>query len=355
MNLVTVKDVASRAGVSHVAVSFVLNNRWKQQRIAPRTCNRILRAAKELNYRPNRAAIGLRLKKSNLIGLAIRTVTHPTQSALNERILKKLDAHKFDVLIEIVSNPSSNELCDLLLHRPEGLITGPLYAQATLDPLVKRMVGDNFPLIGFEGWADTECDLVTYDLEATVEMAIRHLRQQGHERIGYVIGKMLPAIARKYAAMIRGDENHAGGFPGALQVIYGTFENGERLGARIARRKDSPTAYVLQDPCFAAGFLRGVSKRGLRVPEDVAFVLTGYGDFCNYLPVKATMVSPDLDEMAGEIVRLLMDRLGGKFRAGPQRICVQPQLTIGESCGAPRAARGARNSQSALSEISIPP
>ncbi len=335
MKLVTINDVARAAKSSRAAVSLVLNDHWQEERIAVSTRDRIVETASRLNYRPSRAALSLRLKKSNLVALAIRTVNHPTQSALNQRILQRLSAHKLEVLVEIVGDLASEDLEKLLLHRPEALIVGPLYGLGSLAPSVRKMMGDQFPLIGFEGWGDIACDLVTYDLDVMVETSIRHLRRQGHERIGCVIGDRIPQIEDKYRAMI-GDG--CGGFHGALHVLYGTFENGEQFARDLATGRDAPTAYVFQDPCFTTGFLRGAWKRGLRVPDDVAFVLTGYGEFCDYLPIKPTTVIPDLDEMAEGIVRLLMDRLGGKLPEERQRRCLASHLTVGESCGAHRAS-----------------
>jgi DNA-binding LacI/PurR family transcriptional regulator len=337
MKLVTINDVAKEASSSCAAVSLVLNDHWQEERISPSTRDRIVETVRRLNYRPSRAARTLRLEKSNLIALAIRTVNHPTQSALNQRILQRLGAHKFEVLVEIVGDLTSADLEKLLLHRPRGLIMGPIYGLGALAPSVRKVIGDQFPLVGFEGWGDMECDLVTYDLDKTVEMSIRHLRRQGHERIGYVIGDRIPQIERKYSAMI-GDGG--GGFDGALHVLFGVFENGEQFARDLATGRNSPTAYVFQDPCFATGFLRGAWKRGLRVPDDVAFVLTGFAEFCDYLPIKPTTVIPDLDEMAEGIVRLLMDRLEGNLPEERQRRCLVPRLMIGESCGANHSGNG---------------
>ena len=100
--MITTRDIARAAGVSHPTVSSVLNNRWRERRICSPTKDRVLAAARELGYRPNRLARGLKSRKTNTIGLAIRTMEHPHQAYINERIVLLLEAQKFEVLVTVV-------------------------------------------------------------------------------------------------------------------------------------------------------------------------------------------------------------------------------------------------------------
>ena len=71
---VTIKDVAQKTGLSVSTVSLVLNH--KPHRISEETKQRVLEAAKEMNYHPNQLAVGLIKKKTNTIGLIIPDITN---------------------------------------------------------------------------------------------------------------------------------------------------------------------------------------------------------------------------------------------------------------------------------------
>src|SRR5512143_129349 len=74
---VTLKDIARRSGLSVSLVSRVLNKKSTKYRISKESEKLVLRTAKELNYRPNQLAVGLRLKKSHTIGLIAPDLSNP--------------------------------------------------------------------------------------------------------------------------------------------------------------------------------------------------------------------------------------------------------------------------------------
>ncbi|MEG0036425.1 MAG: LacI family DNA-binding transcriptional regulator, partial [Oscillospiraceae bacterium] len=70
----TIRDIALSTGLSVSTVSLVLNH--KEHRISEETCKRVFQAAKELNYRPNQAAVSLITKRTNTLGLIIPDITN---------------------------------------------------------------------------------------------------------------------------------------------------------------------------------------------------------------------------------------------------------------------------------------
>ena len=150
--MITTQEIARRVGLSRPAVSSVLNGRWKQLRISPETRDRILRAAAELDYRPNHLARGLRTSKTGTIGMVIRAFDDPLQSALNERIVRLLKAQQFEALTSFVPElTDTRDIQNLYYgHRPEAIILGPLY-RAAADSFLTKLARQGFPLVGFEG------------------------------------------------------------------------------------------------------------------------------------------------------------------------------------------------------------
>ena len=79
---------------------------------------------------------------------------------------------------------------------------------------------------------------------------------------------------------------------------------------------NQPTAYLLQDPRLAIGFMRALSQRGIRIPDQIALVTASCGELGKFLPVSLTTVHPDLKEKADKIVKLLLQRLRGELPPG---------------------------------------
>src|SRR5690606_15190628 len=74
---ISLKDIASKAGVSTALVSYVLNGKAQESRVRKKTAERILQVAKEMNYQPNLIAKSLRSGKSFTIGLVIADIANP--------------------------------------------------------------------------------------------------------------------------------------------------------------------------------------------------------------------------------------------------------------------------------------
>lgn len=323
--MVTTREIAGRAGVTRPVVSWVLNGRWKERRIGAHTRDRVLSAAHQLGYRPNRLAQGLRARKTNTIGLVIRVMDHPLQGAVNERIVRLLESQGYEVIITVVPDfDDIGEIEELYYsHYPEGMILGPLYGQRPA-PFLTKLAADGFPLIAFHGALDCECDQVTYDARRSLELAFRHLQERGHQRVGMVVGAPHPGWEEALRHLL-------GNECGRTYVSSGTLRNGHEFALNLRRGAGDPTAFVLQDPLFAIGFLRGACERGWRVPEDVAFVVLADTDVTDYQVVTMTTVYPDLDEMVEKVVQLLFRRLKGELPREPQLVQVQPRLIPGES------------------------
>lgn len=319
--MITTRDIARAAGVSHPTVSSVLNNRWAERRISADTRDRVLATARRLRYRPNRLARGLKSRKTNTIGLVMRTMEHPHQAYMNERIVLLLEAHKYEVLATFV--PEFTEVAEIEelhdSHLPEAMIIGPLYAQSA-HPYFTKLVQAGFPLVGYHGGASFPGDQVTHDVGQILPVAVAHLRELGHARIDRVTSRA--HYDELFAALTDGGVTHH---------HYGTLENGFAFGRQVPVGAGHPTAYVLEDPLLAIGFLRALSQRGIRVPDQIAFTTSSLGKIGNYLPISLTTVYPDLDEIATKVVDLTIKRLRGELPAERQLIQLAPQLTVGET------------------------
>src|SRR5262245_47036129 len=110
---VTSKQVAQQAGVSQTTVSFVLNG-VENSSISPETRQRVLKAAKELNYVPDMAARALARGRSNNIALVLG---QPHQQIFIDEFIPKIltglrqvtQQHGFRILVELIEDDTPSD------------------------------------------------------------------------------------------------------------------------------------------------------------------------------------------------------------------------------------------------------
>ena len=93
----TIKDIAARTGLSITTVSLVLNN--KGSRISNKTKQRILAAARQLNYIPNQTAISLVTKETKTLGLIVTDISNPFFAELSKGISAQAAGYGFDIIL----------------------------------------------------------------------------------------------------------------------------------------------------------------------------------------------------------------------------------------------------------------
>src|SRR5918994_4431191 len=95
----TMRDIAAVASVSQSTVSRVLSGVETRVPIAPETRARVIRASRELGYRPNPLARGLRGASTNLIGAVVRDFSDPFFAGAIEALVVESMAHGYNVVL----------------------------------------------------------------------------------------------------------------------------------------------------------------------------------------------------------------------------------------------------------------
>ncbi|CAN5594178.1 LacI family DNA-binding transcriptional regulator [soil metagenome] len=335
----TLNDVAERAGVSVSTVSRVLSNQGEKYRIRQETEDRILTAAKELKYRANHLARGLRLSKTNTIGVLAPDISNPFFAHIIKRIQSA--AHELGYSIVVCNTDESLDLeveqVNLLYRkRVDGLIAMPvgLHYEHFSDWMEKGL-----GLVLLDRCFDSlDASSVTVDNYKGAFEAVTYLADQGHERIA-----MIQGLQGTYTntARIRG-------FRDALDkrgieiderlIVGGDFrrENGYVETKLLLNLPDPPTAIFGMSDLITLGVLEALAEEGLRIPEDLSLISFDDFDFAPFLRSPLTVVRQP-KEMMGELaVKLLVDHIVGTQRE-PRRVMLQPKLLIRASVSAPTA------------------
>lgn len=337
--MANLKDVARRAGVDPSTASRVLRDDPGQQ-VRPETRQRILDAARELKYRPNALARGLRTRRTDTLGLIIPSldnlgfadVTHGIQSAAAA-------AGKLVMLVEADAVAgSSHSVYERLIG--DGRLDGMIVAFASLDDELVAQLGEReIPLVLVNRRTSRVHGSVVVDDERGSRMAVEHLIGLGHRRIGYIgLGADTDTARRRLTGYGAGMTSAGIPIDPRWFAAGSPTEDGGRSAVEqvlAANPGNPPTAFFVASLMSAIGALSALAAAGLRVPADVSLVTFNDHPFAAHTAPPLTTVRMPNFKMGQEAVRMLLDA----FRGEPVRDLViddAPEIVVRASTAPPR-------------------
>lgn len=277
----TSSDVAKKAQVSRTTVSFVLNN-VPGVSISETTRQRVLDAAKALNYSPNAAGRQLVSGKSKTIGLILSQSPEQVfaDAFLPQVILGVEQAtiqQGFHVLLKLVSPDDPSGYTHLIRenHVDGILLSGPRQS----DQEIIRLHREGVPVMLMGQLPDSNIPFVDINASAGAEIAINHLIESSHRRIAMITNAPLSYTSAQQRRC---------GYMNALKKIdvmidpllikEGNYTpaSGFQAMTELLQQSPRPTAVFVASDVVAMGALLAIKAAGLRVPEDIAVV--GFDD-----------------------------------------------------------------------------
>lgn len=184
---VSLNDVAQKVGVSKTLVSLVLNGRWKEARISEEMHKKVLVAAKELNYKPNQMARGLRTGISHTIGLIVADISNNFFSQLGRKIEDASAKFNYHVIFCSFDEDHKKfeEMIQVLLDKQvDGLI---ISSGLRCEPQIKKLLQQKIPFVLIDRYfPDITANAVRIDNARGAYMAIEHLIEMQYKRIGII-------------------------------------------------------------------------------------------------------------------------------------------------------------------------
>ena len=310
MHHVTLRDVASRASVDPSTASRALSDA-NRHLLSAETVARVLRAAQDLEYRPNPLARGLRTNQTHTVGMLVPDLTNPFFPPIVRGIEEELRRSGYTLILATTDNDAAHEdtvTSSMLARQIDGLIVAtarpdvasPEWADKQSTPLV--LVNRSEP--------DHDFPWVIPDDRNGVRDVMDHLVGLGHRRIGHVSGpKMLSTTKSRYDAYRNELRRLRLGQDKQLVAFATRFsiEAGAKACRELIDRDVDFTAIFAADDLVAIGCLEILSEAGLRVPGDVSLV--GFNDMflVNKLNPALTTVHVPKYEMGVTAARLLLD------------------------------------------------
>jgi LacI family transcriptional regulator len=339
---VSIRDVAAHAGVSVGTVSNVLN---RPEIVARATRDRVQAAIKALGFVRNESARQLRAGRSRTIGLVVLDVANPFFTDVARGVEDEASISGLAVILCNTDEQLEKEERYLELleeHRVQGILITPVAdAERRLVSLQQR--GTPVILVDSRSPAGSQCSVAVDDVLGG-EAAMAHLIETGHERIAYVGG---PPSLRQVTDRLDGARRalkRAGGAVSDLRVIETAALNvaaGQRAGAEIAGLdpRDRPTAAFCANDLVALGLLQEMTRRHIRVPDELAIV--GYDDieFAAAAAVPLSSVRQPRQELGRMAAQLLLEEALSADGHQHRQVTFKPELEIRQS-SLPRRSPG---------------
>ncbi len=328
-----IRRVAELAGVSLGTVSNVLN---RPHLVAEATRRRVEQAIAETGYVRNGSARQLRAGRSPLIGLIVLDVSNPFFTEVARGVEDAANAAGSIVIL--CNSDDSIEKEQRYLHalqeqRVQGLLITPVSnSEAQLQRV--RSHGIAVVLLDRPSRSRDLCSVAVDDIRGGV-LAATHLLEQGHRRIGFVHG---PPSIRQIAERQRGllHAIRQFGLDPQTAVLNITMANqtaaeGEASVERLLTDAHPPTAVFCANDLLALGLMRGLARRNIRIPQDMAIV--GYDDveFANVLFPPLTTIRQPKYELGYKAAQLLLEETQAPEQHTHQQVMFQPELLVRES------------------------
>ncbi|GIG91472.1 LacI family DNA-binding transcriptional regulator [Plantactinospora endophytica] len=336
--VVSIRDVASHAGVSMGTVSNVLN---QPELVSDATRARVLAAIDELGFVPNHAARQLRRGRSRTVGLVVLDVANPFFTDIAKGVEDTIGTAGMALIFCNSDGDRTREdaYLDLLKEqRVQGVLITPV-DDASSRLLRLRDRGIHVVLLDRRSRNADLCS-VSVDDRLGGELAVRHLLEAGHRRIAFVGGPV-------------GLEQVRDRHTGAVQAMTGaglaesdlpwldtpalTVAAGRDAAARLlgAPRQNRATAVFCANDLLALGVLQGLTQQRIRVPEDIALV--GYDDidFAAAAAVPLTSVRQPRQRLGQTAAGLLLGEVNEPAEHRHQQVVFEPELVVRESSRRP--------------------
>jgi LacI family transcriptional regulator len=333
------KDIAERAGVDASTVSRVLRGDMRKP-AKPETRDRILAAAREMDYRPNSIARSLRTRRREAIGLVIPDAANPGFA----RIFKGVQAATAEagwhvIVVEGGTSVPSGLGWDRLIH--EGRVDGVLVLVASIrDTAVRNIARSGFPIVLVNRRSNGVPGSVVVDDARGSAVAVEHLAGLGHRKIGHIAGPQTLDTGRRRLE----------GFQAALKKRklpqlpkwIAETDYSEAGGAAAARQLLTQAAGDLPTAVYVASFMSGVGAiqvfkdAGLRIPEDISVVISDELALAAHADPPLTTINMALTRMGEVATHMLLGAVSGQ----PVSDIVlpdEPTLIVRRSTAPPRA------------------
>lgn len=343
---ITLSDVAKSAGVTSMTVSRVVNQTGY---VSEETREKVLRAVKQLNYRRNGLARGLKRQRTDTIGLVLGDIANPFAAELARAVRDVATQRGYNIFICISEHSAKEDVAafDALAdHQVDGIIVATRSNRAGDEHLIEMIErGVSVVCIGRD-FHNENADNVTADALHGGFQATQHLIDLGHKKIAFIGATLASGVnLKRFQGYLKALE--ANNIPIEERFITGNTEasedapgySTEKLGYEAMKRllvlPNRPTAVFARNDFTAIGAINAIKESGLSIPQDISIV--GFDDIPTAIhtsPALTTVRQPTRRQ--GSLgAEFLLRRIEAKEDVKREEKILECELIVRDSTGAP--------------------
>ncbi len=326
----TIKDIAKQTGLSIATISKHINggNVLDENRIL------IERAIKELDYKVNEIARGLKTNKTMTIGVLISNLENIFSTSIVSNVENILLKNGYST---IICNYNEDALLEkekigfLLNKMVDGLIMLPLECSSGQ---INKITRDNIPVVLIDRHIKgAECDSVLVDNLNASYNAVEQLIIRGHKRIGIICGpKDIYTTRERLKGYIRVCEDYAMEFDQSL-VKFGDYQlqSGYDLLCELLELDDKPTAVFVTNYEMTLGSIIAINERNIDIPGELSIIGFDNLQMAKIVKPPLSLVVQPMKAIGETAAKLILRRLKGDMGNFPEIYRLKTEIQIKES------------------------
>ncbi|MGY3438866.1 MULTISPECIES: LacI family DNA-binding transcriptional regulator [unclassified Marinovum] len=328
----TLRDVSEASGVSEMTVSRVLRNRGD---VSAATREKVLAAAKELGYVPNKIAGALASQRVNLVAVIIPSLSNmvfPEVLSAISAVLEETELQPVVGVTDYMPEKEERVLFEMLSWRPSGVIIAGLERSDASRAMLKA---SGIPVIEIMDTDGTPVDVAVgiSHRRAGRQMA-KAILKQGYENIGFMGTKMpLDHRARKRFEGFTEELGRNG-----IEIMDQEFYSGgsalakgrEMTKAMLDRSPDLDFLYYSNDMIGAGGLLY-LMEEGMDIPARIGLAGFNGVELLQGLPRQLATMDACRRDIGTKAAQVLVERLEGNDQDGQRVFEMTPKISFGDT------------------------
>lgn len=331
----TIYDIAKALNITAATVSRALNNNPK---ISESTRKLVLETAAKMNYKQNKLAKSLRNGKSFNVGVIVPRIDSNFFASVIRGVEEELHPEGYHVIICQTHEDEKreiNNITTLLNAQVDGILMSISKVSEENEPIIKRVVGNNVPLIFFDRKRSIDgVSSVTIDDFEGGYLATKNLIEQGCTKIAHLSGDQSLEI---YQNRLKGYkqallDNGLVYYPEYIIQTKSNVDAGKNAVDQLLALSEVPDAIFSSSDFAALGAIQELKERGVKIPEE--FCVFGFGNepFTRYLELSISSVDQSPLEMGKMAAKVFMEQINNTDNIKiEKKVVLKPELQIRQS------------------------
>lgn len=331
---VSLDDIAKSLGVSKALVSLVINGKGEEHGIAHETQEKVLAKAKELNYKPNHFARGLRIGKSFTIGLIVSDISNAFYSQMARNLEDMAEENGYTLITSSTDENIEREKKLVRMLR-ERQIDGLLVSSSQKDQTEwTRIYSEGFPVVLIDRtFPNASIPSVVVDNHSGAYNMANHILEQGYKK------PMALAISPSHISTIsqrimgfREGFLKVGIEPIVTEIPFGSDQvYVDKLFTQLLNDGKFPDFVFTLNNYLATASINTLRRLKIRIPQDVGIASFDDMAYFEIMQPSITAVKQPVKRICEEAFKMIIDQINRKELYTNKTITLPVDLIIRES------------------------